>query len=110
MGLPHSPLLEIKPYEVEGIGYDFIPEVLNRDLVDRWFKSQDKPSFQMAKRLIKEEGLLIGGSSGTNVYAALEEARSLGEGQNCVVILPDGVRNYMTKFVEPSWMKEKGFV
>lgn len=58
-------------YAVEGIGYDFIPRVLDRTVVDEWVKSEDKESFLMSRRLIKEEGLLVGGSSGTNVWAAI---------------------------------------
>eukprot|EP01083_Nonionella_stella_P019913 55284_1 len=101
---------EITGYKVEGIGYDFIPDVLDRSIVDRWIKSRDKESFLMARRLIREEGLLCGGSSGTAVAAALKAARSLKKGQVCVVILPDSVRNYMTKFLSDSWMSEFGFV
>lgn len=99
----------IAPYKVEGIGYDFIPEVLERDLVDVWVKTSDRQSFLMARRLIREEGLLCGGSSGSAMVAALKEARRLQAGQNCVVLLPDGVRNYMTKFVDDQWMKENRF-
>ena len=80
---------------MEGIGYDFVPSVLDRDVVDVWLKTTDKESFQMARRLIREEGLLCGGSSGANVDAAMRVAKDLKEGQNCVVILPDGIRNYM---------------
>ncbi len=98
-----------KSYLVEGIGYDFIPDVLDRSLIDVWAKTEDKESFVMARRLIREEGLLCGGSSGSTMWGALKEAKKLKAGQNCVVILSDGVRNYMTKFVEPAWMKEHGF-
>ena len=101
---------KVDGYQVEGIGYDFIPDVLDQKCVDRWFKTEDKPSFNMARRLIREEGLLCGGSSGTSMYAALEEAKSLKKGQRCVVILPDGVRNYMTKFITDEWMKEHNFL
>ncbi len=100
---------EIKPYHVEGIGYDFIPEVLDRDLVDVWVKTNDTESFKYARQLMKDEGLLVGGSSGTAVMAMMQQAAQLKEGQNCVVILPDGIRNYLTKFVDENWRKENGF-
>jgi cystathionine beta-synthase len=99
----------IAPYKVEGIGYDFIPDVLDRRLVDRWVKTSDRESFLLARRLIREEGLLCGGSSGSALFAALKEAPALSKGQNCVVLLPDGVRNYMTKFVDDNWMRSNRF-
>ena len=97
---------EVHPYHVEGIGYDFFPEVLDNSIVDKYVKVNDENTFRTAKSLIKDEGLLIGGSSGTAVFAALEAAKSLKKGQNCLVILPDGIRNYMRKFVSDEWMKE----
>lgn len=100
----------VASYKVEGVGYDFIPKVLNRDLVDYWVKTNDHDSFLMAKDLIAKEGLLCGGSSGAAVFAALETARTLKSGQNCVVMLPDGVRNYMTKFLSQQWMAENNFL
>lgn len=106
---PESLNKEGASYQVEGIGYDFIPDVLKRDLIDVWVKSEDKPSFLMSRRLIREEGILCGGSSGTAMYAAVEAAKELKEGQRCVVILPDSVRNYMTKFLNDDWMRERGF-
>lgn len=99
----------IGSYKVEGIGYDFIPDVLDRGLVDTWVKTSDRESFQLARRLIKEEGLLCGGSSGATLFAALKEAKNLKEGQNCVVLLADGVRNYLTKFVDDKWMQDNRF-
>ncbi len=99
----------IHSYKVEGIGYDFIPDVLDRSLVDEWIKTEDRPSFLMARRLIRQEGLLCGGSSGSAMWAALQVARRLGPGKRIVVLLPDSVRNYMTKFVDDRWMKENGF-
>ena len=99
----------VASYKVEGIGYDFIPEVLDRSLVDEWVKTTDRHSFQLARQLIKEEGLLVGGSSGSSLFAALKMAPRLAKGQNCVVILADGVRNYMTKFVDDKWMRDNNF-
>ncbi len=100
----------IGSYKVEGIGYDFIPDVLDRSLVDEWIKSEDRPSFLMARRLIRQEGLLVGGSSGAAVWAALQVARREGPGKRVVVILADSIRNYMTKFLDDRWMRENGFV
>ncbi|MCH2106505.1 MAG: cystathionine beta-synthase [Planctomycetes bacterium] len=100
---------EVGSYKVEGIGYDFIPDVLDRDLVDEWFKSEDGPSFRMSRRLIRQEGLLVGGSSGSAVWAARELAKREGPDKRIVTILPDSVRNYMTKFLDEAWMKENGF-
>lgn len=100
----------VSSYLVEGIGYDFIPDVLDRSLVDVWVKTCDKEAFALSRRLIREEGMLCGGSSGSAMQAALQEAGKLRPGQNCVVILPDGVRNYMTKFVDDGWMKSNDFL
>ena len=100
---------EIRSYLVEGIGYDFFPDVLDNSLVDRYIKTKDEESFIMARRIIREEGLLCGGSCGATMVAALQAASSLKKGQNCLVILADGIRNYMTKFPNDDWMKEKGF-
>lgn len=101
----------LEPYHVEGIGYDFIPNALDRSLVDQWYKSEDSESLLMMRRLIRDEGLLCGGSSGAAVVAALKAAKKfLKKGQRCVVILPDSVRNYMTKALSDDWMSDNGFV
>ncbi|HAT7073869.1 TPA: pyridoxal-phosphate dependent enzyme [Legionella pneumophila] len=101
---------EVKSYHVEGIGYDFFPDVLDNTLIDAYVKTNDADSFRTARRLIKEEGLLIGGSCGAAMWAALQAAKSLSKGQKCLVILPDSIRNYMSKFANDEWMKEMGFL
>jgi cystathionine beta-synthase len=101
---------EIKSYKVEGIGYDFIPDVLDRRLVDRWIKSNDRESFLTARALIRQEGMLVGGSSGSAVWAALQVCKELGAGKRVVVILADSIRNYLTKFVDDRWMRQQGYV
>lgn len=100
---------DVKSYEVEGIGYDFDPTVFDPSIVDVWTKISDADCFPMSRRLNAEEGLLCGGSSGGAMQAALQYARTLKAGQRCVVILPDGIRNYMTKFVSDNWMEARGF-
>ena len=98
------------PYQVEGIGYDFIPKVFDKSVVDEFVKVNDKEAFATAKALIREEGLLIGGSCGSATFAALKAAKSLKKGQNCLIILPDSIRNYMRKFLSDDWMKEHNLI
>ena len=93
-------------YLVEGIGYDFIPNVLNNTLIDEYIKTNDKDSLNMARRLILEEGLLVGGSCGAAMWAATIAARSLKAGEKCLVILPDSIRNYLSKHANDAWMKD----
>jgi cystathionine beta-synthase len=101
----------LESYLVEGIGYDFIPDVLDRSLIDHWYKSNDTDSCIMMRRLIRHEGLLCGGSSGAAVCAALHYApQLLTKSQRCVIVLPDSVRNYMTKALSDDWMMDHGFL
>jgi cystathionine beta-synthase len=90
---------ENESYKVEGIGYDFIPQVLDQHSVDTWYKTEDKESFQYARRLIAEEGLLVGGSSGSAMAALAKanKAKPFGKDDVVVVILPDSIRSYLTK-------------
>ncbi|KAJ9485147.1 hypothetical protein VN97_g8225 [Penicillium thymicola] len=100
-------------YKVEGIGYYFVPEVLDRAEPDLWIKTSDRDSFQYARRLVQEEGLLCGGSSGATIAALVQviEARPElnTEDKLIVVILPDSLRNYLTKFANDDWMSEHGY-
>ncbi|GAP87792.1 putative cystathionine beta-synthase [Rosellinia necatrix] len=95
-----------EPYKVEGIGYDFIPDVLDQHAVDKWYKTDDKESFKLARRLIAEEGLLVGGSSGSAMAAMVEAVKDLGLGKDdvVVVILPDSIRSYLSKFADDDWL------
>ncbi len=98
------------PYYVEGIGYDFFPEALDLSLVDEWVKTNDRVSFDLARRLIREEGMLVGGSSGSAMQAVFEIAKRCKGGERIVTILPDSVRNYLSKFISDDWMKDKEFL
>ena len=100
---------KVSSYLVEGIGYDFFPDVLDNNLIDQYIKTEDEESFKMSRKLIKEEGLLCGGSCGSAMVAALKAAKNLTKNQKVLVILPDSIRNYMTKFPNDSWMIENGF-
>jgi len=93
-------------YKVEGIGYDFVPDVLDRDSVDLWYKTDDCESFAYARRLIAEEGLLVGGSSGSAMAAMVKGVKDLGLGKGdvVVVILPDSIRSYLSKFADDDWL------
>ncbi|KAJ3302312.1 hypothetical protein HDU76_005541 [Blyttiomyces sp. JEL0837] len=110
LALPETLNDGVYSYKVEGIGYDFIPKVLEREYVDEWVKTEDKESFLMARRLMREEGLLCGGSCGAAMAAAVKVAKRLGPGKRCVVLLADSIRNYMTKHLNDDWMKSNGFI
>lgn len=95
-------------YKVEGIGYDFIPDVLDQACVGKWYKTNDRDSFYYSRRLIAEEGLLVGGSSGSAmaalVAAAQDKEAGFSKDDVVVVILPDSIRSYLSKFVDDDWL------
>jgi cystathionine beta-synthase len=97
-------------YKVEGIGEDFMPKTMDMTIVDDVIQVSDKDAFHTARRLAREEGILVGGSGGTAVYAALQIAKKEGRGQTIVTILPDSGRNYLTKIFSDEWMKQNGFL
>jgi cystathionine beta-synthase len=102
---------EEKPTRLEGIGNDFIPRNCDRDrVVDSWTKVSDRDAFLMARRIIKEEGILAGGTSGAILFAALKLARNLGSDKRILVIFPDGAKNYTTKFVNDDWMLDNNYI
>ncbi|MGD2070701.1 MAG: pyridoxal-phosphate dependent enzyme [Gemmatimonadota bacterium] len=104
-------LIEGQPYKVEGLGSDKIPGNLHMDLIDRWITVSDGQAFRMARRLSREEGLFVGGSSGLLVHAALEVAREVDDPEACVVtILCDWGEHYLTKLYDDDWMRENGFL
>ena len=98
-----------RPYLVEGVGEDFWPEAYDPSIVDRVIAASDATSFELTRRLAREEGLLVGGSSGLAVAAALVAARDLGPEAVIVVLLPDGGRGYLGKIFNDTWMGSHGF-
>ncbi len=98
------------PYLVEGIGKDTWPRTLDRDVVDEWIRVSDRDSFVTARRLAREEGLLVGGSCGSTAWAALQVARRLGAGSRVLMTFPDGGRSYLSKFYDDNWMIQYGFL
>src|SRR3954451_19958454 len=93
-----------RPYLVEGIGEDFWPTTYDPSLVDRVVAITDEDSFHMARRVTAEEGILIGGSGGTAVAAALEIGKELGPEHLVVVLIPDSGRGYLSKVFDDDWM------
>ena len=97
-----------KPWKVEGIGEDFVPKTLNGQVVDDWVRVGDAESFGVARDLARREGLLVGGSSGTAVAAALRYARRLTADDVVVALCPDTGRNYLSKVFDDAWLAENG--
>jgi len=105
----HGENEEPHQYKVEGIGEDFMPGTLDMSIVDDVIQVSDTDAFQMARRLAQEEGIMVGGSGGTAVQAALRVAERLDEQKMIVTLLPDTGRNYLSKFFSDIWMREQGF-
>ena len=101
---------DVHPYLVEGIGKDTWPKTMDPSVVDEWVRVSDRDSFLTARRLAREEGLLVGGSGGTTVWAALEIAKRFGRDGTILTMIPDSGRSYMSKFYDDNWMLEHGFV
>ena len=98
------------PYLVEGIGKDTWPVTLDPSVVDEWIRVSDRDSFLTARRLAREEGLLVGGSCGSTAWVALEVARRLGAGSTVLMTFPDGGRSYLSKFYDDNWMIQYGLM
>ena len=99
-----------RPYLVEGVGEDIWPETYDRAICDEVIAVTDAESFVMTRRLAREEALLVGGSSGLAVVAALRAARTAGPDGVIVVLLPDGGRGYLSKIFNDDWMADYGFL
>jgi cystathionine beta-synthase len=103
-------LIEPHTYLVEGIGEDMLCEALDFEVIDDFIQVSDRDSFLMARRLVKEEGIFAGGSSGAAVWASLKLAENLSEDNTIVVILPDTGSRYLSKIFNDKWMRKKGFI
>src|SRR5207245_6275492 len=93
-----------QPWKVEGIGEDFVPKTFNSQLVEDWIRISDAESFYTARALARREGILVGGSSGTAVAAALRHARRLTGEHLVVALCADTGRNYLSKFFDDNWL------
>jgi cystathionine beta-synthase len=100
----------VHPYLVEGIGKDTFPESFDPEVVDEYVRVSDRDSFLTARRLAREEGLLVGGSSGTTVHAMLQVASRFGPDATLLATLPDGGRGYLSKIYDDNWMLEHGLL
>jgi len=101
---------DVHPYLVEGIGEDFWPRTYDPSLVDEYVTVSDRDSFRTARRLAREEGMLVGGSGGTAVWAMLQVARRFGPDATIATLIPDSGRGYLSKVYDDNWLLEHGFL
>lgn len=106
----HKKLITPKVYQVEGIGEDILCEALDTSVIDEMYQTNDAESFNMARRLVHEEGLFCGGASGANVTIALKIAKKLGPNKTVVTLLTDSGNRYLSKFLNDEWMKAQGYL
>jgi cystathionine beta-synthase len=109
-GSIYTPGAMPRPYQVEGIGEDFLPRTVDLKIIDKIINVSDRDSFLMSRRLAREEGMLVGGSAGTAVCAALRFAAELPPDKLVVVLLPDHGRGYLSKIYNDEWMHAQGYL
>merc|ERR1719517_189949 len=110
-GSPRTGQKRLSAYQVEGIGYDFIPTVLDRDVADYWVKTDDDEAFAAMRSIVRHEGLLIGSSCGATMAGAYRfiKEHNIGKDKRVAVLFADSSRNYMSKFMDDDWMAANGF-